>query len=206
MTTKAAETVVEETSSTKGVINSIKMDDGTIVDFAGKTRLKKSYSISPEGKVSVRMDFVNGEVRHFTVPDSLLLQFAAHGAVQKLGDETSGLTDIEDAVEAVDSLMDRLNKGEWVMKREVSGLAGASSLVRALVEASGKTAHEIRDYLADKTNAEKLALRKNGAIAPIIARLEANKKKKERPKNAIDTDSMLAGLGVGVASEDAAAE
>jgi len=183
-------------------LESVKMDDGSIVDFPGKTRLKKSHTITEDGKVSIRLDFLNGEVRTFTIPDALLLQCAAHGALQKLGDETSGITDLEDAVEAVDTLIERLAKGEWVQKREASGMAGASVLVRALVEASGQTAAQVREFLAPKTAAEKRALRDNPKIKPIVDRLEAGKKKKVR--EAVDTDGMLAQIGVGVPAGDEA--
>lgn len=170
----------------------VKMDDGREVEFAGKRQLLKSSGISEDGVVTVRMDFRNGETRTFTIPDGLLLQFAAHGAEQKLGDETAGLSDIDDMILAIDTLTDRLNKGEWGVKREVSGLAGASVLAKALVEHTGKAAPVIREFLAGKSQAEKVALRNNPAIQPIIARLEAGKKKKE--KTVVDTDALLGEL------------
>lgn len=170
----------------------VKMDDGKDVEFAGKRQLLKSSTINDDGKVTIRMDFRNGEVRTFLIPDELLLQFAAHGAEQKLGDEVAGLQDMDDMVLAIDTLTDRLAKGEWAVKREVSGLAGASVLAKALVEHTGKPADVIRSFLAGKTQAEKVALRNNPAISPIIARLEAGKKKKE--KTVVDTEALLGEL------------
>src|SRR6185369_4077604 len=100
-------------------------------------------------RVGVRLDFRNGETRMFEVPAGLLLQFAGHGAEQKLGDETAGVDDVDDMTLAVDELIDRLNKGEWSMRREGTGVAGTSVLMRALVEYSGKSIEQIKEYLKD---------------------------------------------------------
>lgn len=170
------------------VYTTVTMDDGRVVEFAGTRKLNKEAIVTPDGKLQVRMDFVNGETRLFTLPESLLSKFALHGAEQKLGDEMAGLKDIDDCVLAIDELTERLNKGEWAMRRESSGLAGTSVLARALVEHSGKTPAQVKDFLSKKTQGEKVALRQNPAIAPIIARLEAGKEKKP---STIDTGAML---------------
>jgi hypothetical protein len=170
----------------------VAMDDGRTVDFPGKRKMLKDSIIKPDGTVQVRLDFVNGETRLFTIPDNLLAKFAAHGAEQKLGDEVAGLADIEDGILAIDELMDRLAEGHWGVKREVSALAGASVLVKAMVEATGKTPEVVKAFLATKTNSEKAALKANAKIAPIVARLEAGKKKKEKVE--VDTDALLHGL------------
>lgn len=197
--------MTEAATATKGktVYTAVTMDDGRVVDFPGKRKLMKEVIIRADGQPQVRLDFVNGETRLFTVPEILMDQFAAHGAAQKLGDETAGLDDIDDQVLAVDNLMDRLNGGEWSQTREVSGLAGASTLVRALVEQTGKTAGEVKNFLSKKTQAEKLALRSHPAIAPIIAKIEASKKSKAKSP-AIDSNALLAGLSGDV--EESAAE
>jgi len=180
----------KETSYTE-----VAMDDGRTTTFAGKRKLVKEVLIgeTEDGAplVQIRLDFVNGETRLFTVPDSLMLQFAAHGASQKLGDEIVTLENVEDCVTAIDTLMDRLGKGEWGAKRESTGMAGISVLAKALVELSGKTAVEVRAFLDGKTQAQKVALRQNKDIAPIIARLEAEKTNKA-PK--VDTDALLGEL------------
>lgn len=170
----------------------VQMDDGSTVKFAGKRKLLKSSTIE-DGKVVVRLDFLNGEVRTFELPEALLLQFAAHGAEQKLGDEIAGLEDVEDCVLAIDELTDRLGKGEWGVKREASGLAGTSILARAMIEMTGKSADAIKEFLAGKTQAEKVALRANPRIQPIVLRLEAEKaaKGKGKAKAQVDTDAML---------------
>lgn len=172
-------------------VETVTMTDGRLVDFAGKRKLLKESSVNADGKVQVRLDFRNGETRLFTLPDALLNKFAAHGAEQKLGDEIAGLTDTEDCVLAVDELIDRLYNGEWSVKREANGMAGTSVLVRALVEHTGKTVEQIKQFLNGKSQAEKVALRNNPKIKPIVERIEAEKASK---KANVDTDAMLGEL------------
>jgi hypothetical protein len=172
-------------------VETVTLTDGRIVDFAGKRKLLKESSVNADGKVQVRLDFRNGETRLFTLPDALLNKFAAHGAEQKLGDEIAGLTDTEDCVLAVDELIDRLYNGEWSIKREANGMAGTSVLVRALVEHTGKTVDAIKQFLSGKSQAEKVALRNNPKIKPIVERIEAEKASK---KANVDTDAMLGEL------------
>lgn len=156
-------------------ITTVKMDDGRVVDFPGKRRMQKESMVLPDGTLTVRLDFVNGETRTLTLADSLMAKFATHGAEQKLGDEIAGVKDIDDAVLAIDDLMERLHAGEWTQVRDSSGLAGASILVKALVEAKNTTVDKVKAFLKDKSNAQKLALRNNASIKPIVDRLEAEK-------------------------------
>ena len=169
------------------IYTSVTMDDGRIVEFAGKRKMIKESILTHE-HTRVRLDFVNGETRLFTIAHEMVQKFAAHGAEQKLGDEIAGLDDVDDAVLAVDDLIDRLNAGNWSVQREANGLAGTSILARALVEHSKKTPQQVKDFLASKSQAEKVALRQNPAIAPIVLRLESEKTK---VKSKVDTDSLL---------------
>jgi hypothetical protein len=171
------------------VYTTVAMDDGRTVDFAGKRKMIKETTFNETTDViSVRLDFVNGETRTFTVPELLVAKFTAHGAEQKLGDEIAGLNDVDDCVLAIDSLMERLEGGNWSVQRDNSSLAGTSILARALVEHSKKSPQQVKDFLAGKTQAEKVALRQNAAIAPIVARLESEKTK---VKSKVDTDALL---------------
>ena len=179
-------------SKTETQVETVTMTDGRVVDFAGKRKLLKESSVTADGKVQVRLDFRNGETRLFTLPDNLLNKFAAHGAEQKLGDEIAGLNDVEDCVLAVDELIDRLYNGEWGAKREANGMAGTSILVRALVEHTGKTVEQIKQFLSGKSQAEKVALRNNPKIKPIVQRIEDEKAAK---KTNVDTDALLGELG-----------
>lgn len=167
----------------------VTMDDGRLVEFSGKTKLKRTTTIAEDGTITIGLDFVNGEFRQFVLPPSLLNRFAAHGASQKIGDEIAGLDDVDDAILAIDTLTDRLSAGEWTMKREAGqSTAGTSVLAKALIEHSKKTVEQVRSFLASKNMAEKAALRNNPALVPIIARLEANKKKKV---SKVDTNALL---------------
>ncbi len=195
---KAANVEMNETTAattnTKGTqYTTVTMDDGRVVDFAGKRKMLKDSILSEDGSVSVRMDFVNGESRIFKLPESLMMTFAAHGAEQKLGDEIAGVQDVEDCVLAVDELIERLAKGEWALARSAgNSIAGTSVLARALVEHSGKPIDKIKEFLKDKSQAQKMALRNNPAISVIVARLEAEKVRKNKPE--INTEEMLGEL------------
>jgi hypothetical protein len=175
--------------------NPVTMSDGSVVEFNKKQKLVKTSSIGEDGTVSVRLDFVNGETRNFNMREDMKARFAAHGAEQKLGDAIAGETNIDDAVLAVDDLIKRLDDGEWNITRAAGSFSGTSVLIQALVEASGKTVDDIKGFLSNKSQAEKLALRRSDKLKPIIERLEADKAKNS--KNAVDTNSLLGELGLG---------
>lgn len=176
----------------------IAMDDGRIVTFAGKRKLLKSSEVREDGTVAVRMDFRNGRVISFVCPGDLIGKAAGHGLEQKFGDETAGLDDVEDMVLAVEELAERLTSGEWNTKREAgNGLSGTSVLVRALVEYLGgkKTVEEVKAYLKPKSQAEKVALRNDPNVKPIVDRIEAEKAARASGKEKVDTGALLAELG-----------
>ena len=175
------------TAKVETVIETVTMEDGRIVEFAGKRKMLKSSA-----GLGVRLDFRNGQTRLFTIPEAMVEKFATHGAEQKLGDETAGLEDVDDCVMAVDELIDRLYSGEWGQKREANGMAGTSILARALCELTGKTREQIKAFLSGKTQGEKVALRNSGKVKPIIDRLEAEKVSK---KGTVDTEALLGELG-----------
>lgn len=171
----------------------VKMTDGREVEFSGKRKLLKESVFNEDGTLQgVRLDFRNGETRFFVLPPALFYQFAAHGAEQKLGDETAGIDDVDDQVIEVDELIQRLNNGEWNIKREGGSNAGTSVLLKALVEfIPQKTLDELKVWLKAKSQAEKNALRGHPQIKSIIDRIEAEK----LAKNAkVDTNALLASL------------
>jgi len=175
----------------------VAMQDGTeparIVEFPGKRKMLKESWTDADGSIKVRMDFRNGQSRMFTLPGQLVAKAAAHGAEQKLGDETAGIEDVDDMVLAVDELIDRLYNGEWNAKREANGMAGTSILLKALAElyVGKKTVDELKVFLSSKTQAEKIALRNSARVKPIVERLEAEKAAKATK---VDTEALLAGL------------
>jgi hypothetical protein len=119
-----------------------------------------------------------------------------HGLKQKLVDaaaisrnpETGRAASINDKFQAVKTVFDRLLAGQWNATREGGSVTGGL-LLQALVRmyAGKKTADQLRDYLAGKSDAEKTALRKNPKVAAIIDEIRA-----ENGKTAsIDTDELL---------------
>lgn len=187
-------------------VEKVLMKDGRTVEFSGapnapraRKLLKDTLFEEGSGHPIVRLDFRNGETRLFRIPESLLLKFAAHGAEQKLGDETAGESDVDDMVLAVDALIDRLNKGDWSTKRE-GGMSGTSVLLKALVEIKmvkdpsltlEDATQRIKDFLSQRSQAEKVALRNSDAVKPIVERIEAEKLAKSAK---VDTGSLLAAL------------
>jgi hypothetical protein len=174
-------------------VETVTMKDGRTVEFAGKREMLKESFVDANGKVAVRVDFRNGETITYTIPDSLMVKFAAHGAEQKLGDETAGLKDIDDKVLAVRELADRLTSPEgWNVQREANGMAGTSVLARALAQVQGVDIEKVKAFLKDKTQAQKMALRNNPKVKPVVDQIEAEKQAKA---NKVDTDALLGELG-----------
>ena len=174
----------------------VTMADGRIVTFTPKRKVVKESFIASdaatgEASIQVRLDFRNSETRLFTIPAGLLHKFAAHGAEQKLGDAMSGLASVEDGVMAVDELIDRLYQGEWNASRAASEFAGASVLVRALVELKRQPIDKVREFVKTKSQAERTALKNVPAVREIIERIENEKVAKA---GGVNTDELLAGL------------
>ena len=186
-TTEASQTKPTKTRE----VDKVQMTDGRVVEFVGKRKMLKD-AVFNEGELpAVRFDFRNGNTILFYVPEALAAQFQAHGAAQKIGDETAGEDDVDDMQLAVESIVERLNAGNWTKEREGGGFGGTSILIQALTEASGKPIQTIRDFLKTKTKAEKDALRASSRLKPIVERLEAEKASKAAH---VDTESLFADL------------
>lgn len=177
--------------------NMVTMTDGRTVGFNKKQRLVRNASVADNGDINVTLDFVNGQTRQFSLPVNSpnYSRSAAFGLETKFGDQIGNEADIDDAVLAVENLMERLAAGEWYVGRAPGSFSGASVLAKALIEASGKSADEIKAFLASKSHAEKLALRQAPQLKPIIERLEATRGGEE--KAVVDTGALLGELGVG---------
>lgn len=202
MSSNENEVAQETGKKAKTPVLSVTMEDSRVVDFAGKRDLVKNYEVDPaNATVKVVLDFRNGVTRTFYPHPELLLTFAGHGAIQKLGDELADpkLTDIDDKVAAIDSLIEQLNAGQWSARREGDGFAGTSVLLKALVELTRKDEESdadavtrVKAFLKGKSQNEKLALRNSPKIRPIVERIEAEKAAKGA---SVDTDALLAELG-----------
>lgn len=201
---KAKETA-PATAKKETVVTEVAMKDGRKVNFAGKRKMQKEVIIA-DGKVSVRFDFVNGETRTFNAPAFLTAQLAGHGASQKIGDEAAGVEDIDDIVVAIEDVISRLEKGEWSTQRAAGdGFSGASVVIRAICEVTGKTVDGVKAFLekklADaKAKGESLTRRDlyasfrnpNSKTGIVIERLEKDKVAKGAKLNA---DDLLKDLG-----------
>lgn len=189
-------------------VENVTMLDGRVVGFAGKRKMVKEVNAEAG---TVQFDFRNGESRTFTIPESLLRDFAAHGASQKIGDETAGVESVDDMVVAVDAIIDRLLKGEWTATRAAGdSFAGASIVIRAICEVTGKTVEEIKAFLQAKLDASKAKAEADGSTpltrkalydsfrkpgtktAEVIDRLEKEKLSKA---SSVEADDLLAELG-----------
>ena len=203
--------MAEEGSKTKKApteVENVTMADGRVVGFAGKRKMVKE--INAEAGTG-QFDFRNGESRTFTIPEGLLRDFAAHGASQKIGDETAGVESVDDMVVAVDTIIDRLLKGEWTATRAAGdSFAGASIVIRAICEVTGKPVDEIKAFLQGKLDTSKAAAEATGAkaltrkelydsfrkpgtrTAEVIDRLE---KEKLAKTSTVEAEDLLAELG-----------
>ena len=188
------------TATQEKQVETVTMQDGRTVEFAGKRRMLKEIVVNGDA-VAVRFDFRNGNTFTAGVPKQHLLYAAGHGYAQKLGDTVAGMKDdhgnpaSEDDMQLeVEGLAERLEKGDWNAVREGGGFAGLSILAKALFEhftniGKPQTKEEIKAKLADKPKEHKDALRKSKALAPIIARLEAER---DARKQKIDPEVALA--------------
>jgi len=181
------------------------MNDGRVVKFAGKRKMLKTTS-TENGVASVTFDFRNGETRTFTVPADLLLQAAAHGASQKIGDSVASESDLDDAILGIDEMIARLSKGEWFAEREGSAdsFSGASIVIKAIGQITGKSADAVKAFLQGKIDAaaakgEKLTRQalyksfRNPAteVGKLIQQLEAEKNAKA---SGLDANELMSEL------------
>lgn len=192
-----------ETKKAKTEYTTVRMDDGREVKFAGKRKVNREVILhkDAEGKahgVTVRFDFLNGKSHSIGSSDlnhetSLLL--LGHGISQKVGDESAGVTSVDDMVLGSEEMIGRLKKGEFYSAARQPGdsFAGASVVIRAIVEATGKPVDWVKEFLNKKLEkakaaGEKLSRRQlydsfrdpASKTGPIIERME----KEERAKAA----------------------
>ena len=212
----------ESQGKKKAEVQTVKMSDGREVGFAGKRKVLKETLIDESkvivegdtvtlaaGAVSVRVDFRNGETRTYPLPIKLIPRFSGHGGEQKYGDELASPADKpmseDDMVLALDDLHGRIMQGDWSVVREGGGgVAGASIVVRAIMEASGKGQEEIKAFLQRKLDDavarnQKLSRKElydsfrnpNSKVGVIIKRMEDERLAKE---SKVDADAALAEL------------
>jgi hypothetical protein len=197
----------------------VTMADGRVVQFAGKRKVLKETVLDDskievgggvvqfrDGAVSIRMDFRNGETRLIPLPLALLARFAGHGGEQKFGDELATTADKplseEDMVIAIDDLNSQIQAGKWGAGRATGGggVSGASIVVQAICEATGKDVATVKAYLQKKLDADpelsRRALYDSFRVAGtktgiIIKRMEDTKLAKTAK---VDADAALADI------------
>jgi hypothetical protein len=209
--------MAEVETKSKTEYTEVTLTDGRKVSFPGKRKVAKETLIDESkivvdgdvvqfvtGAVSIRMDFRNGETRTIALPLALLAQFAGHGAEQKFGDELATSADKplseEDMVLAIDDLNAQIQSGNWGKARASGGggVSGASVVVQAICEATGKDLATVKAYLQKKLDSDsgltRRALYDSFRVAgtktgEIVARLEAAKTAKTAK---VDADAELA--------------
>ena len=174
----------------------------------GNTIAIKATIVEGEGGVlaspnaGVHLEFGNGKtlpVMLGDLPQSIISQCILHGLKQKLVDaaaisrnpDTGRAASIDDKIDAIREVADRLFVGQWNKVRE-GGTGSGGLLLRALVRMfeGKKTVEAVRAYLETKTPAEQAALRKNSKVAAIIEDIRAE----SAGADGIDTDDLLAEL------------
>lgn len=202
-----SETTTQEAPASKKaatVYEDVTMTDGRVVKFAGKRNTDKTILVDEAGKAyGVRFDFRNGQTRTLTfgeVPEITLLYAAGHGISQKAGDEYSGVAELDDMILAVDEIFGRLRNGDWAAAREAGdSTAGASIVIKAIMEVTGKPLEFVKEFLQKKLDAakakgEKLSRQelynsfRNPATptGAVIKRLEEEKLSKSNKVSAVD--------------------
>jgi frataxin-like iron-binding protein CyaY len=137
-----------------------------------------------------------------------------HGLKQKLVDaaamsrnpDTGRAASLDDKFQAVKEVFDRITGTNPTWNKLAGGGGGGGGggglLLRALMSIYGKPKDVMEEWLDQKTDAEKAALRKNPKIAAKILELQAASGK----TNGIDANDLLAELEGAAESEAAVAK
>ena len=140
--------------------------------------------------LTMRADALNSDVQQYAMMHGLKQKLVDAAAISR-NPETGRAATVEDKYQAVNAVYNRLLSGQWNATREGGG-GGGGLLAQALTRmyAGRKTAEDIKAFLAEKTDAEKTALRKNPRVAQIIEEIRAEQGKAAN----IDTDELLGEL------------
>ena len=186
----------------------VTMKDGAVVKFAGNRQADKTITVEGD-EVTLRINFRSGDfvtLKSSEMPAATQTLAKAHGMSQKVGDEYSGEKKAEDMVLAAESMVERLKQGDWSAPRQAGdSFSGASVVIRAIAEVTGKSVEAVKTFLAGKLEAAKAAgeklsrselyasfknpASKTGAV---IERMEREERAKSSKVNA---DDYLAELG-----------
>lgn len=186
-----------------GAVETITMDDGTLVEFGGKRQMLKSAETvtvkNPDGTETetarLRFDFRTGRSSFYTISTELMLRMAIHGASQKIGDSAAACKDVNDMQLAVDTMIDQLNNGKWESARKSGPTAGGSLLFLAIQRAfPGKTSEAIRAWLENCSTAQRGELTRHPKIKDHFEAVQAERAAR-KPKPAVDVSALLEQFG-----------
>lgn len=166
----------------------VQMEDGSTKNFPPKWKAIKE-SKSHNGGIDVTIYFVDGRVRKYHAPASVVHAAAASGVEHKFAAAYTGAENVDDMIEACEALQANLTKGDFTTRVEGQGFAGASVLMRALMEYSGKTREQVEAALAGYPQALKMQMRSstkpNAAgitLKSIVDRIETERAQKRQEK------------------------
>lgn len=129
----------------------------------------------------------------------LVAEATLHGFKQKYVDKAALGADatLQEKYEAIRRIVDwHAQGGDWNMVASGDGTSGDSLLARALQEVAGLDRDGAREAVAAMDKKTQVAMRADPLVAPVIARLKAEK---PAPKTAgVDTSGLLAALRVKV--------
>lgn len=133
---------------------------------------KKFKLASNGGGVEISLQYSDGEIVEYVLPLSLNQQAAGYGALRKLGDLANGKTELPELKKQVAAMLDRWDAGQW---NNYKGPGGTSVVMKALMELKGKSASEVREFLAGKTMQQKADIKRLPEVAAIVRRLSKPK-------------------------------
>lgn len=137
----------------------------------------------PEGVLYVGKDgqtFIQDISRY---PENVKAILFWHGTKQKTGDEYADMDHVEDCMEAVREMDERLAEGKFYADRQ--GFAGVSVLMRAIMKVYGMDEAAVREFLKPLSVKEKQALRVSAELKAAVEEIE-----RERGKG-VDTGALL---------------
>jgi hypothetical protein len=190
--------------ASKTEYETVRMADGREVQFAGKRKLDKTVEVDTEkNAVSVRFDLRNGQTISISsddLNDMTKLLALGHGLSQKCGDEVAGVQKVEDMYLGIEEMIGRLKEGEWRAAAAAGdSFSGASIVIKAIAEVTGKTSDWIKNFLTKKLETAKAKGEKlsradlyasfrdpNSDTGKVIQRLEQEERSKETKVKASD--------------------
>lgn len=166
----------------------VKMLDGRTVKFG--SRMKRRTEVLEDG-AKVRFDFPNGVSILFDLAlcdDKTQALLKAHGASQKIGDESADLDSVDQCIAATDAMIARLYGGTAFERLGGGGFVD-NTLIQALVNL-GADREEATETVKAATSAERAALRQVPQIKAEIDKIDAAKTKD------VDVSKLLGKFGL----------